>query len=123
MATLSAAGRINVPGVEEEIQRLQAQWSTRSRSPADSRIDDEREILERYLDPEGVSALDLFDRAQLVAVLRVCESSRSLSEAGRRLFDVSRARKQRANDADRLRKYLSRFDIEWRQVVGGASRR
>jgi transcriptional regulatory protein RtcR len=29
------------------------------------------------------------------------------------LFDRSRERKKVANDADRLRKYLARFDLEW----------
>jgi transcriptional regulatory protein RtcR len=33
--------------------------------------------------------------------------------AGRILFDRSRNRKTSANDADRLRKYLARFDLEW----------
>jgi transcriptional regulatory protein RtcR len=42
--------------------------------------------------------------------------SRSLSEAGRRLFASSRARKKSVNDADRLRKYLQRFGLEWKQI-------
>jgi transcriptional regulatory protein RtcR len=36
-----------------------------------------------------------------------------LSAAGRILFDQSRERKKAVNDADRLRKYLARFDLEW----------
>ena len=40
----------------------------------------------------------------------------SLSAAGRVLFDRSRERKKIANDADRLRKYLARFDLEWSDV-------
>lgn len=117
MATLSTAGRITVKDVEEEIDQLRANWSSRSRSPEEARIAAEQEVLDRYLDTERVSALDLFDRAQLVTVLRVCEASRNLSEAGRRLFGVSRTRKRISNDADRLRKYLARFEIEWRDVV------
>jgi transcriptional regulatory protein RtcR len=46
-------------------------------------------------------------------VLRVCVESRSLSEAGRALFAVSRGRRARTNDADRLRKYLGRFGLSW----------
>ena len=53
---------------------------------------------------------------QLEDVLRVCQSSRSLSAAGRMLFDRSRERKKMANDADRLRKYLARFDLEWGEL-------
>jgi transcriptional regulatory protein RtcR len=43
----------------------------------------------------------------------VCQASRSLSDAGRRLFAVSRAKKSAPNDADRLRKYLARFGLDW----------
>jgi transcriptional regulatory protein RtcR len=48
----------------------------------------------------------------------------SLSAAGRALFDRSRERKKVANDADRLRKYLARFDLEWaelKQRLGSSS--
>ena len=44
-------------------------------------------------------------------VLRTCRQAKSLSEAGRTLFASSRLAKAKANDADRLRKYLARFDL------------
>ena len=62
------------------------------------------------------AALDLFDREQLGSVINVCRASRSLSEAGRALFSTSRAKKKNVNDADRLRKYLARFGLEWREL-------
>jgi len=43
----------------------------------------------------------------------VCAGASSLSEAGRRLFAISRQRRTTANDADRLRKYLARFGLTW----------
>jgi transcriptional regulatory protein RtcR len=49
-------------------------------------------------------------------ILGVCFRSASLSAAGRVLFDHSRERKKIANDADRLRKYLARFDLEWGEL-------
>ena len=58
-------------------------------------------------------SLDRFDRAQLLEVYAVCSQSESLSAAGRQLFDVSRQSKQSSNDADRLRKYLARFDLQF----------
>ena len=64
----------------------------------------------------GTRALDRFDRVQLEEVLRVCESARSLSEAGRELFAASRQKKKAPNDADRLRKYLARFDLSWNDI-------
>jgi len=43
----------------------------------------------------------------------------ALSEAGRASFAASRARRACANDADRLRKYLARFGLEWARVCAG----
>jgi transcriptional regulatory protein RtcR len=57
---------------------------------------------------------------QLAYVLDVCRRSTSLSEAGRTLFAVSRERKKSVNDADRVRKYLLRFGLEWSEVRAGA---
>ena len=71
------------------------------------------------LGPLQKEALDLFDRGQLNLVIDVCRRSGSLSEAGRQLFAVSRLQKSQANDADRLRKYLARFGLEWSRVSRG----
>jgi transcriptional regulatory protein RtcR len=61
-------------------------------------------------------AIDLFDQIQLASVIRVCREHSSLSAAGRTLFAASRAQKASANDADRLRKYLARFGLDWQAV-------
>ncbi|MBT8408204.1 MAG: sigma 54-dependent transcriptional regulator, partial [Alphaproteobacteria bacterium] len=62
-------------------------------------------------------AIDPFDIVQLAAVVRICRASRTLSDAGRRLFAASRAQKASRNDADRLRKYLARYDLSWDQLA------
>ncbi|CAC0112732.1 Transcriptional regulatory protein QseF [Salmonella enterica subsp. enterica serovar Typhisuis] len=59
------------------------------------------------------TALDLFDRMQLENVVAVCRQAKTLSDAGRQLFNVSRQGKATVNDADRLRKYLARFGLTW----------
>ena len=105
MATLAAGGRIGVAEVEEEIARL-------SRSE-DAEQANDGEALEALLGEARANELDQFDRVQLAFVVRICRGSRSLSEAGRRLFDVSRTKRSTTNDADRLRKYLLRFDLRW----------
>jgi transcriptional regulatory protein RtcR len=110
MATLSLGGRISVETVEEEVDRLSALWA----NPLST---SREEPILKLLNEEQISALDLFDRAQLNHVLEVCQRSRSLSEAGRTLFSASRGRKASTNDADRLRKYLYRFGIEWAQIA------
>ena len=117
MSTLSVSGRITEQLVEEEMERLRSTWSGLGED--EKRLTSDAEILSHYVAPEVLEATDLFDRAQLAGVLRVCEQTRSLSEAGRRLFEVSRQHKRKANDADRIRKYLTRFGVEWRDVIGG----
>jgi transcriptional regulatory protein RtcR len=114
MATLSSSGRITVPLVEEEVQRLRLAWRSTEATTGGSG----RDPLDGLLDPEQRDRLDLFDLEQLRAVVRVCRESRTLSDAGRRLFAVSRTKRTVRNDADRLRKYLARFDLSWAEVHG-----
>jgi transcriptional regulatory protein RtcR len=111
MATLAPGGRISTDIVEEEIKRLRASWTApdASSSPVG---------LQEFLDERQLAELDLFDRAQLAFVVDVCRGSRSLSDAGRTLFGASRARKTFSNDADRLRKYLARFGVEFAGIRG-----
>jgi transcriptional regulatory protein RtcR len=105
MATLSPTGRIGVEAVDDEVSRLREQWA-------------ETSAADRAARALGAAAdeLDRFDRVQLDDVLRVCAESRSASEAGRSLFAASRARRTTVNDADRLRKYLARFDLTFEEV-------
>jgi len=109
MATLAPGGRISMNIVQEEIKRLLASWSSPDESAPPS-------ALQEFLDERQLEELDLFDRAQLAFVVDVCWRSRSLSDAGRTLFGASRARKTFSNDADRLRKYLARFGVEFSQL-------
>lgn len=104
MGTLAPGGRIDAAGVREEIGRLERSWSGESLSGAPS------DRVGRALG-EAAADLDRFDRVQLEDVLAVCAQSRSLSEAGRKLFSESRKRRRSTNDADRLRKYLARFGL------------
>jgi transcriptional regulatory protein RtcR len=118
MATLAAGGRITAESVDEEIARLRALWrrAAEPATPAPSARPDQDGVLE-VLGAEAAADLDPFDRIQLAEVIRVCRSSRSLSEAGRALFSASRAKKNSVNDADRLRKYLARFGLSFPALV------
>ena len=109
MATFSPTGRIDLPLVEAEIERLRRSWSTEN---------DKDDALTTVLSPEALSAIDPFDRVQLAHVVVTCRQSRSLSEAGRTLFAASRTLRSSTNDADRLRKYLARFDLAWADLAG-----
>lgn len=109
MATLGQGGRITVELVREEATRLLGTW----RGPATAHED----VLIGLLDREQRDELDPFDRVQLEHVVTVCRQSRTLSEAGRLLFQASRTKKSSTNDADRLRKYLARFGLDWNRVT------
>jgi transcriptional regulatory protein RtcR len=111
MATLSPGGRVTVEAVDEEVARLRASWSGGAVAADDD--------VTLALGAEAAADLDPFDRVQLAEVIRVCRASRSLSDAGRTLFAASRAKKSSVNDADRLRKYLGRFDLTWKALAGG----
>lgn len=109
LATLADGGRISTDLVQAELQRLRWLWQHGAAAPA--ALDDVD--LGSVLDEQRLAALDLFDRLQLESVLRVCRASRTLSEAGRRLFDRSRTQRSVVNDADRLRKYLHKHGLDW----------
>jgi transcriptional regulatory protein RtcR len=106
LGTLAPAGRITVDQVKAEVEHLRSAWATSRRTDAPGLID-------QVVPAATLTQLDRFDRVQLEDVLTVCRSSTSLSAAGRVLFDRSRERRKIANDADRLRKYLARFGLEW----------
>jgi transcriptional regulatory protein RtcR len=108
MATLAPSGRITEAVVAEEIARLSQQWR-----PGGS---GQQDALGSLLSPERIAALDLFDRVQLAEVVRICRQYSTLSAAGRALFAESRASKASVNDADRLRKYLARFGLDWSAI-------
>jgi sigma54-dependent transcription regulator len=101
--------------VERQLPRAQrsrrAHGDSRARRPP---------LCDLWADPRGNSAEDTL-REFLAADRSLPWTSStaccSLSEAGRTLFGASRGRKASTNDADRLRKYLNRFGIEWSQLA------
>lgn len=111
MATLAPSGRITEDTVADEIERLKAKWTPET-------VASDEADLATVLDKAALANLDLFDRVQLAKVVAVCRESRTLSDAGRRLFAVSRQTKASSNDADRLKKYLARFGLTWAAVTG-----
>ena len=105
MATLAPKGRITLSEVEAEIERLLGGWRD---------VADHGRTLECYVLGEKQRAeIDPFDLAQLDFVLKVCRESKTLSDAGRKLYAVSRSKRRVMNDADRLKKYLLRFGLKW----------
>lgn len=110
MATLATAGRITDNIVCDEIERLKRLWQRHQPPELESGDVDLPELL-------GHEKLDLFDAVQLRTVIQVCRQSKSMSDAGRKLFAVSRDSKVKPNDTDRLKKYLAKYGLTWETVL------
>ena len=111
LCTLAPRGRITRAMVDEEIDTLTRDWTTAS-------ADDDHRLLSEVLGPEAARDIDPFDKVQLAQVIRTCRASPSISAAGRSLFAISRDKRKTRNDADRLRKYLGRFELDWDRIAG-----
>jgi len=114
MATLAPRGRIRVEDVDEEIGRLRESWQRPGAVPQMAGAD-----LTRILDNSVLDELDPFDRVQLAYVVGVCQRCTTLSDAGREVFAVSRNKRSVTNDADRLRKYLTKFGLAFERLAKG----
>lgn len=112
MATLAQGGRITTELVSEEVARLTRGW----RTPSDAIVETREDVLRAVFTSVELAVIDHFDRVQLAEVISICQRSRTLSEAGRKLFHASRESKKIINDADRLRKYLARFGLDWQRL-------
>lgn len=112
MATLSDGGRITESIVRDEWTRLLSAWQTYA---ADSTQHSDIKVIKDVIG-DAVEAMDAFDIPQLACVIRECRKAPTIAEAGRKLFSYSRKNKSTGNDSDRLRKYLSKFDISWKNI-------
>ena len=108
LCTLAPRGRITRAMVTTEIEALEADWKT-------AQSNDDFKLVAEVMG-DAVSDVDPFDLVQLAEVIRVCRRSSNLSAAGRTLFAKSRAKRTTQNDADRLRKYLGKFGLEWSAI-------
>jgi transcriptional regulatory protein RtcR len=87
MATLAPGGRITTEVVQGEISRLKVLWRN-----AD--IDNGKEFLNEVIGAGKAEQLDRFEKVQLADVLKVCKESKTMSEAGRKIFAFSRKNKK-----------------------------
>ena len=112
MATLADAGRITDTIVSDETRRLKRLWHHHA-LPLTAQ---DEVALEDVMTQAEAAQMDLFDAIQLKAVIGICRQSRSMSDAGRKLFAASRGAKAKPNDADRLKKYLAKFGLTWERL-------
>jgi transcriptional regulatory protein RtcR len=119
MATLAEAGRITMEIVETEISRIlrhTASLLTHEGNHAAQLEGTDVELLQKHVKPDVLETIDLFDRVQLACVIRVCQQSRSLADAGRMLFAASRKTRSSTNDSDRIAKYLAKFGLAFSEL-------
>ncbi len=106
ICTLALGGRITLDILDEEIKRLKSLWKSENFESEVRLIDNFKHIINK-------DKIDLFEQIQIEGVLRVCSECRSLSDAGRKLFAISRLSKASSNDSDRLKKFLSKYGLTW----------
>ena len=112
LATLAPDGRIDLGTVNAELERCQR----RGNANALNGLVHDRMV--QLLGEDYESLYDLFDIMQLTDVVEVCRGCATISEAGRKLFAVTRQAKANPNDADRLKKYLAHFNLTFQDVKG-----
>lgn len=110
LCTFADGSRIQISSVEREIERLRKAWRLSANDP-------DEEILLTVLDQSQLSEIDPFDRPSLANAITICRQSSNLSGAGRKLYSVSRQARKSTNDADRLKKYLAKFDLSWSRIT------
>ena len=96
---------------ESLLERLRRRFGRHRR---EARAEDILQMLQQARREQTIGADTL---QQLENVLAICRQSKSMAEAGRALFNVSRNSRSTPNDSDRLRKYLARFGLSWNDVV------
>lgn len=113
MATLADGGRISVEDVRIECESLKSSWGLGGESEkSTSTTNFHHDRVSLLIDGE----IDAFDRAQIEAVLLAIETTDSMAAAGRQLFGASRLSKDKPNDSDRVRKFLTRWNLDYATV-------
>lgn len=112
MATLAVGGRITEELVAQESARLRADWSGLD-DPTDSTNNPK---LSDYLSDQAIEDMDYFEQLQLSQVIAVCKDCKTLAEAGRKLYNVSRTQRKSQNDSHRLKVYLGKYGLEFGDI-------
>lgn len=108
MATFAEDGVITEIVVDDEIEILKKKWAGISRQSFP--------FMEKVLGVDKIEEIDNFYHIQLEEVIRVCSESSNRTEAGKKLYNVSRNKKKNVNDVDRLSKFLQSFKLDWETI-------
>lgn len=114
MATLSDGGRISMQIVDEEIQRLRDNW--RFKVPTNEHALSATKIIGEFLDKKTIAEIDYYEQIKIAGLIKVCQESSSMAEAGRKLFNFSRTLKASHNDSHRVKQILNRYGLNFEQI-------
>lgn len=110
MATLADDGCIESADVLEETTQMLTGGDKPTGVSAPAAAD---MLLCQAVLQDTVSEHDIFELAQLEVVLRAISTTESMAQAGRLLFEVSRASKASLNDSSRISKLLARYSLNY----------
>lgn len=116
MGVLSEGGRIDEENVAQEIERLKLDWYEGEKNESQKRH--LSSTVEKLLGSEASSELDLYDHILIDGIAEVCANSRSMAEAGRKLFNHSRTQKASTNDSHRIKQILDKYGISFQDLSG-----
>ena len=117
MGVLSEGGRIDEDNVAQEIERLRNDWSE-GQAKVDSQERSMASKVESLIGSQASSELDLYDHILIDGIAEVCANSRSMAEAGRKLFNHSRTQKASTNDSHRIKQILDKYGISFQDLSG-----
>jgi len=117
MGVLSEGGRIDEANVAQEIERLRSDWSE-DQGKIDSQNQSIASKVETLIGSQASSELDLYDHILINGIAEVCANSRSMAEAGRKLFNHSRTQKASTNDSHRIKQILDKYGIRFQDLSG-----
>jgi len=117
MGVLSEGGRIDEGNVAQEVERLRSDWSE-DQGKIDSQKRSIASKVETLIGSQASSELDLYDHILIRGIAEVCANSRSMAEAGRKLFNHSRTQKASTNDSHRIKQILDKYGIRFQDLSG-----
>ena len=115
MGVLSTGGRIDERNVDEEINRLKKDWN-QNRSMRKDNVDTLYSKIENIVGSKAAAELDLYDQIIINGIAEACKHSRSMAEAGRKLFHYSRKQKASINDSHRIKQILDKYGIHFQDL-------
>lgn len=107
MAVLADNGDIREAEVDQELKALKAQEPTAGVQALD---------LVQAVMGNRMADHDLMDLVQVQAAMEAVAQSDSLADAARKLYAATFRAKESKNDSDRLRKFLARYDFDFKTL-------